>query len=129
MQRDISRPWGDLMVTGRGRGAKQGTITEPQEHTQGIVKPREGQVSGTTAERLRWWRMIRIGLKSTGGPSTQTTVGKVSLHLQCRVHIFSLLKAFHCCPQHFMHSETHIRYNSKLKPDIVCVRTDYFKCS
>lgn len=32
--RNIYRPWGDLItIQGRGRGAEQGTITEPQEHT------------------------------------------------------------------------------------------------
>lgn len=40
--RDSYRPWGDLITTqGRGRGAEQGTITEPQEHTQDIGSPRK----------------------------------------------------------------------------------------
>lgn len=40
--RDIYRPWGDLItIQGRGRGAEQGTITEPQEHTQDTGSPRK----------------------------------------------------------------------------------------
>lgn len=95
---EIYRPWGDLItIQGRGRGAEQGTITEPQEHTQDTGSPRKVRPSGH-GDTGREWPMMRRGLKFTAWLKYQAPVGLAILHcsgLNAETTISCSFKAFH----------------------------------